>query len=108
MLFQMRHAFSIGAPSSSINREWQMGDHSILTSPIHFLSPSLTTLGFRTKACSFKTSLILNNSSKVLRGLKKDGQVHYVVQKGSDSGLDRKSTRLNSSHSGESRMPSSA
>ena len=35
----------------------------------------------------------------------KDGRVTSVTDK---RGLDRKSTRLNSSHSGESRMPSSA
>ena len=40
--------------------------------------------------------------TKVMLGIKKSGQQQQIVA------LDRKSTRLNSSHSGESRMPSSA
>ena len=36
-----------------------------------------------------------------------EGESHYVIEKGNVCG-DRKSTRLNSSHNRESRMPSSA
>ena len=38
------------------------------------------------------------------------GEIIYVPppDENQDGGIDRKSTRLNSSHSGESRMPSSA
>ena len=43
---------------------------------------------------------------QVLPAMQKQGPVvAWIVD---DTGLDRKSTRLNSSHSGESRMPSSA
>ena len=44
--------------------------------------------------------------TKGIETLFKQNKVDYI--KGSASFVDRKSTRLNSSHSGESRMPSSA
>ena len=48
-----------------------------------------------------KFVVIYDNDQKVL------GSEKVVVMHGNDQ-IDRKSTRLNSSHSGESRMPSSA
>jgi pyruvate ferredoxin oxidoreductase gamma subunit len=45
----------------------------------------------------------------VFQGLRPEGYVLINSRKGFDElGLDRKSTRLNSSHNSESRMPSSA
>ena len=43
-------------------------------------------------------------AEKMLAETRKD----FTIPKGQVSELDRKSTRLNSSHSGQSRMPSSA
>ena len=59
------------------------------------------------------TTQILFNSP-ALHSLKRDQlvklcKIHSIKANGKNSDLiDRKSTRLNSSHSGESRMPSSA
>ena len=46
-------------------------------------------------------SIMEKNTDKVQKGNSQTNEKHTV-------GQDRKSTRLNSSHSGESRMPSSA
>src|SRR6056297_2781890 len=48
----------------------------------------------------------ISNLLKSERGEVTKGTIHYRGERVQD--LDRKSTRLNSSHSGESRMPSSA
>ena len=58
-------------------------------------TPPFYYIGMKTN-CSFKDNIILGKNEKP-----------YWSSSGS-SKLDRKSTRLNSSHSGESRMPSSA
>ena len=47
--------------------------------------------------------------SKIPRGSGNEKEISdYLAQEGRRLGLDRKSTRLNSSHVSESRMPSSA
>ena len=48
------------------------------------------------------SSIVLNNGSTIISLVQDFADVHFV------SGQDRKSTRLNSSHSQQSRMPSSA
>ena len=50
---------------------------------------------------TFKMSVVTNDAGSIV-GLTQMGNAIYL------SGLDRKSTRLNSSHSQQSRMPSSA
>ena len=47
-------------------------------------------------------------SSQKKKDGKKKRRIKKIVYYDSDESSDRKSTRLNSSHSGESRMPSSA
>ena len=49
----------------------------------------------------------VEDTISILRGLKEKYELHHGVRI-ADSALDRKSTRLNSSHSQQSRMPSSA
>ena len=46
--------------------------------------------------------------TSALHQLLADFQVHYTNLRGMHWNIDRKSTRLNSSHSAKSRMPSSA
>ena len=53
-------------------------------------------------------SLVIKDGAKVSFGGNQRGKITGVGEVGPVKDVDRKSTRLNSSHSGESRMPSSA
>ena len=58
-------------------------------------------------------SIAIGTVYKHLNALAEEGLLHRITESGSPDRYDcterdRKSTRLNSSHSGESRMPSSA
>ena len=81
-------------PMNSIDARWK---YYASNESIH-LSLSLTGL------CAHRSRFIKGASSKSLRRLWQRGVPRCSARRY----LDRKSTRLNSSHSGESRMPSSA
>ena len=64
--------------------------------------------GHISSSCTIGTSstpIIIDDAYSLSKDVGGNVFAKYV---GTQSGLDRKSTRLNSSHSGESRMPSSA
>ena len=63
----------------------------------------LRLLDFSTEEIEYLLKL-----SKNFKDLKRTGTPHRYLEGKNIVLLDRKSTRLNSSHSGESRMPSSA
>ena len=75
------------------------------------LATGLTSVVFATQG-QFMTAMVMIGVAAVLDAL--DGPAARLLNSSSrvgaelDSLSDRKSTRLNSSHSGESRMPSSA
>ena len=67
----------------------------------HFLQQTLRMKGFSEKWCAWVRDFVSGGSVAIKVN---DETGHYFQTKKGD----RKSTRLNSSHSGESRMPSSA
>ena len=78
--------------------EW----NGYICQPRSIVTSTQTSSHSTSKESSNEGSSVLNNSGSVSKG-KKEGKRSLAVKH-----RDRKSTRLNSSHSGESRMPSSA
>ena len=79
-----------------LSRDWRSGELRVLAAALVIAVASVTTVGF----FADRVQRALSDEANLLLG------ADLVLA--SDHPIDRKSTRLNSSHSRASRMPSSA
>ena len=105
--------FSTPSPQLSTDNEGEVEEDSQarLFKATHTSTPTTSTSTLREQSTSPSGSLRMVSSSDSLSRQREINKLFYPSAHTTPPGgpnKDRKSTRLNSSHSGESRMPSSA
>ena len=90
--------------------ETKVNRHSFYTwfKPTSFMAEDASSLSVRVPNALFKDWLTKHYAGVLAEALEEVRRPHLAVNFIADSPGDRKSTRLNSSHVSESRMPSSA